>query len=189
VDWSWIAWLASVAAVVVSGAIARSEGVWVRRAGLPMGFANHAGMWGDLLLLPLANAAVVPHLTVGVWIVAAVVFGAAASAWLHAHWYRGGGGDHMWPAHADSPWWSALSWSGWAHVVYVCGELALLSGFVFHSMPANVVLFVTAVLTIHVPIGLLQPRYFRTGQIATLREQRLLLPALAALWAIAVAKL
>ncbi len=98
-------------------------------------------------------------------------------------------GDHMWPAHACGSWWRDLSWSGWAHVLYVTGELTLLAGFLLHTVPGDVVLFVAAIFTIHVPIGLLQPRWFRTGHIATVAEQPLLAPLLVALWAVTLFKL
>ena len=55
-----------------------------------MGFANHGGMWGDLLLLPVANAVIVPHLTSGLWIAPSVALGCVLSVWVHVHWYRGG---------------------------------------------------------------------------------------------------
>ena len=71
-EWSWTTWVVSVLAVVVSGAAAWLEGNWVKRTGLAMGFANHGGMWDDLILLPIANAAIVPHLTVGGWLAPAL---------------------------------------------------------------------------------------------------------------------
>jgi hypothetical protein len=95
----------------------------------------------------------------------------------------------MWPSHAHGVWWRDLSWSGWAHVLYVIGELTLLMGFALHQAPADVVVFVAAVFTVHVPIGLLQPRWFLTGHIATVQEQPLLAPLLLALWAATIVKL
>ena len=169
-----------------------------------MGFANHGGMWSDLLLLSMANAAIVPHLTVGWWVVGAVALATVASVWVHVHWYHPApgnadvnsshavaldGGNHMWPAHAHGSWWRDLSWSGWAHVIYVVGELTLLIGFLLHPIAADVVILVTAIFTIHVPIGLLQPRWFLTGHIATVQEQPLLAPLLLALWAVTLTKL
>ena len=53
-EWSGITWLVSVAAVMVSGAVAAGEGHLAEAPGLDIGFANHGGMWGDLLLLPVA---------------------------------------------------------------------------------------------------------------------------------------
>ena len=82
-------WGASVGAVVLSAAVAWLEGNWVRRSGLSMGFANHGGMWGDLLLLPIANALVVPQLTLGSWLPVAFALSAVASVLVHVHWYRG----------------------------------------------------------------------------------------------------
>jgi hypothetical protein len=213
VDWSWPAWLISVAAVVLSGAIAWSERQWTKRPGLAMGFVNHGGMWSDLLLLSMANAVIVPHLTVGWWLAPALLLAAAASLGVHRHWYHpassgvecpgsresaartavaadsASGGDHMWPSHTQGVWWQDLSCAGWAHVVYVIGELTLLIGFLLHPAPAPVVLFVAAIFTIHVPIGLLQPRWFRTGHIATVQEQPLLAPLLLTLWAVTMTKL
>jgi hypothetical protein len=208
-EFSWTTWVISVAAVVVSGLIARLEGNWRRRPGLGMGFVNHGGMWGDVLWLPLANSVIVPHLTPGPWILVALAASAAASLAVHAFWYGRGRdahcaddrlvalgdeqpgrrrGDHMWPARVDGVWWRDLSWSGWAHVVYVVAELTLLAGFATHAMPAAAIVLVAAVFTLHVPIGLLQPRYFLTGHIATASEQPLLLPLLAALWAAVASK-
>ena len=222
-EWSWATWLISVAAVVMSGAVAWIEGNWIRRRGLAMGFANHGGMWSDLVLLAMANAVVVPHLTWGPWLIGALLVSGVASLWVHAFWYHppplapkfvgdrdskpardlrddahqrspGGDsahnvGDHMWPAHVHGSWWRDLSWAGWAHIVYVTGELALLMGFLVHVMPAEVVMFVAAIFTIHVPIGLLQPRWYRTGHIATMSEQPLLAPLLLTVWAVTMVKL
>jgi hypothetical protein len=191
--WSWITWAVSVAAVLVSGAVAWREGAWKRRPELAMGFVNHGGMWGDLLLLPLANAAIVPHLAPGAWLAAALALGTLASAAAHALWYRGDRAshspEHMWPTRPVGRWYGDLSWAGWLHVVYVIGELSVLIGFALHPMPSAVVIFVTAIFTVHVPLGLLQPRWFLTGHIASPSEQPLLLPCLLALWGVAAGKL
>jgi hypothetical protein len=203
----------SVAAVLLSGAIAWAEGNWQRRPGLAMGIADHGGMWGDLVLLPMANAAIVPYLTIGPWLLVALGAATVASLWVHKHWYTPRAcddegpaaavernaepdlakardrGDHMWPRRVHGTWGRDLSWSGWAHVLYVVGELAVLAGFLVHRVPTDVVILTTAIFTIHVPIGLLQPRWFRTGHIATVREQPLLAPLLMALWAVTMIKL
>ena len=179
-------------AVVVSGVVAWLEGNWTRRPGLAMGFANHGGMWDDLILLPIANAAIAPHLSLGPWGVFAIVASTAASILVHVHWYRGHhvahSPEHMWPVRAHGSWYGDLSVAGWLHVLYVIGELTLLAGFLLFPMPLATVLLVTAVFTIHVPIGLLQPRWFLTGRLATLREQPLLLPCMSALWLTLVLK-
>jgi hypothetical protein len=193
VDWSWTTWIVSALAVVVSGAAAWREGNWRKRPGLAMGFADHGGMWDDLVLLPIANAAIAPHLRLGWWLAPALLAATVASILVHVHWYRGQrevhSPEHMWPSRPYGSWFRDLSIAGWLHVLYVTGELTLLAGFLLHPMPLATVLLVTAIFSIHVPIGLLQPRWFVTGQIATLRQQPLLVPCLAALWFIAAAKM
>jgi hypothetical protein len=192
VEWSWPAWGISVAVVVLSGAVAWLEGNWVRRSGLSMGFANHGGMWGDLLLLPIANAIVVPHLTMGGWLPIACALSTAASVLVHIHWYRGPrathAAEHLWPSRPRGSWHGDLSWAGWLHMLYVAAELTLLAGFLGHATPPLATLLVCAIFTIHVPVGLLQPRWYLTGRIASLREQPLLLPCLSVLWLVTAVK-
>jgi len=79
-EWSGSAWLASIAAVMVSGAVAAYEGHWRRRAGLDLGFADHGGMWGDLLLLPVANAVAVPWIEPGWWLMGPLALAAIGEA-------------------------------------------------------------------------------------------------------------
>lgn len=159
-----------------------------------MGFVNHGGMWGDLVWLPIANAVIVPYLESGVWLVVAFAIGLALSVWVHIHWYRGSkpGGhssEHMWPSRPYGSWWKDLSWAGWAHVFYVAGELTVLIGFLLFPMPDDAITLVALIFTLHVPLGLLQPRWFLTGELAGPRKQPLLLPLLAALWIVAGFKL
>lgn len=191
-EWSWITWWISVAAVIGCGLLAWLEGNWRQRPGLAMGFANHGGMWGDLLLLPIANAVIVPHLISGAWVGVAVALGTLVSLSVHAYWYRGDAvahaGEHMWPSRRCGTWARDLSAAGWAHVIYVAAELTLLAGFLIHPVPANAALLVAMIFTVHVPIGLLQPRYFLTGRLASLREQPLLAPLLLALWGVTSVK-
>jgi hypothetical protein len=155
-------------------------------------------MWGDLVLLPIANAAVVPHLEPDIWIVWALVVATGLSAWAHVHWYRGDRAynprspvhsqEHMWPSRPHGSWWKDLSWAGWAHLVYVAGELTILIGFLVSPMPDEAIAVVCAVFTLHVPLGLLQPRWFLTGEIASPRKQPLLVPLLATLWVVGLVK-
>ena len=191
-EWSWATWIISVIAVGMSGVAAWLEGNWTRRPGLAMGFVNHGGMWDDLILLPIANAAIVPHLSPGPWCAAAIAAATVASILVHVHWYRGHhvthSPEHMWPVRAHGSWYGDLSVAGWLHVFYVIGELTLLAGFLVFPMPRATIVVIAAIFTIHVPIGLLQPRWFLTGRLATLREQPLLLPCISALWLTVVLK-
>jgi hypothetical protein len=112
---------------------------------------------------------------------------------VHHYWYRGHrvthSAEHMWPSRQTGTCFRDLSRAGWLHVLYVIGQLTILIGFLVHPMPRSVVLVVAAVFTVHLFLGLLQPRWFVSGQIATLRQQPLLASLLAALWAVVIAKL
>src|SRR6266511_1935556 len=88
-EFSWAAWAVSVLAVLASALLAWRQRNFAKRPGLDMGFVNHGGMWGDLVLLPIANAMIVPHLQPGAWLIGALALGSALSAWVHVHWYRG----------------------------------------------------------------------------------------------------
>ncbi len=252
-EFSWAAWAVSVLAVLASALLAWRQRNFAKRPGLDMGFVNHGGMWGDLVLLPIANAMIVPHLQPGAWLIGALALGSALSAWVHVHWYRGErvrgsrfevrssefevrssefevrsskfevrstasehvnrniepgtverrsiehrtgssqakphSSEHMWPSRPHGVWWRDLSWAGRAHVVYVACELSVLIGFLLFPMPGEVVAIVWAIFTLHLPLGLLQPRWFLTGEIVGPRKQPLLLPCLAAVWLMSWVKL
>lgn len=188
--WSWTAWALTVAAVGVSGLVAWAEGHWRRRPGLELGFVNHGGMWGDGLLLPVANAVAAPLIPMDGRVIGALLLAATASVLLHVHWHGGtrhGFRDHLWPSRPAAHWARDLSWAGWCHVAFVTGQLAWLMAFAVTAAPLAVVLIVTAVLTIHVPLGLLQPAWLATGHVPR-SNVRLLVAGVAAAWLVAVFK-
>lgn len=188
---SWTAWLMSVAAVVVCGGVAWIEGNWRRREGLDLGFVDHGGMWGDLLLLPIANAIIVPHIVPGRRLLLPLAVSALVSLWLHARWHGGhasGVRDHMWPSRPYGHRFRDLSAAGWMHIIYVIGQFGLIVAWALTPMPAAAVVLVTAVLTAHVPLGLLQPGWVATGHRPT-SATPVLVGALALLWVVAALKL
>jgi hypothetical protein len=190
-EWSGSTWLASIAAVMVSGAVAAYEGHWRRRAGLDMGFADHGGMWGDLLLLPVANAVAVPWIEPGWWLVGPFALATIVSVVLHVWWHGGtrhGVRDHMWPSRPSGRWAADLSLAGWCHVVYVAGELGLLLAWALSPAPRDVVWAVTIILSLHAPLGVLQPAWFATGRLLAV-SVRLVALALGTAWVVAAAKL
>jgi hypothetical protein len=191
VPWSGVTWFLSVAAVAASGAVAAFEGHWRRSAGVQVGFASHGGMWGDAILLPVANALIVPWIVAGVWLAAPLLTGAAASLVLHAWWHGGqrdGIREHMWPSRRTGRWQTDLSRAGWCHVVYVAGELTVLLAYVVTPMPARVVVAVSLILSVHVPLGVLLPAWIASTRV--FREDiGQTVVALAAIWTVAAVKL
>jgi hypothetical protein len=189
-SWSEATWIVSVAAVAVSGAVAAAEGHWRRSARVRVGFASHGGMWGDVVLLPIVNALIVPWVAGGAWLVLPLLVGAAASVALHAWWHGGhehGLRDHMWPSRPTGGWRSDLSWAGWCHVVYVAVEVAVLAAYAVTPMPARVVVLVSVLLTAHVPLGVILPAWSATRRVFRKDLWQTVL-AIAAIWAVAVGK-
>jgi len=189
--WSGATWLASVGAVLVCGAVAAREGHWRRRPGLEMGFADHGGMWGDLLLLPVVNAVAVPWIEPGWWLLGPFASATVISLALHMVWHGGtreGVRDHMWPSRPTGRWAADLSWAGWLHVLYVSGEMALLVAWALSPAPRDVVLMVIAILSLHAPLGMLQPSWFATGRLLP-ANVRLVMLSLGAAWVVGAAKL
>lgn len=189
-EWSWVTWLVSLVAVGVSGAVAAVEGHWRRSPQLQLGFATHGGMWGDALVLPVANALVVPWIGPGLWLAGPLMFGVLASVVIHMWWHGGhheGVRDHVWPARPTGRWHTDLSRSGWCHVVYVAIEVALLMAYAVVPMPAAVVWAVTVMLTVHVLLGVLQPSWVATGRLV---REDIWLAALsvAAVWIVGAVK-
>jgi hypothetical protein len=116
---------------------------------------------------------------------------AAVAVALHAAWHGGtpdGIRDHMWPTRPAAHWARDLSWAGWCHVAFVIGQLGLLLAYAAADVPAAVVVAVTAVLTAHVPLGLLQPSWSATRRVPR-SNQRLLVAALAMAWLVAALKM
>lgn len=190
-EWSWPAWLISVAAVAASGAVAALEGHWSRARGLDIGFGTHGGMWSDALLLSALNALVVPWVEFGSWLFWTLAAGAAGTVALHAWWHGGHGAgfrEHMWPARPTGRWYADLSWAGWCHVVYVAFEVALLVAYIATPVPASVVVAVTLLLTAHVPLGVLLPPWGAARRIYREDVWQTTL-AIVAVWAVAAVKL
>lgn len=156
-----------------------------------MGFVDHGGMWGDVLLLPIANAVIVPWIAPGWWLLGPLAVGALWSVALHAWWHGGRTDavcDHMWPARSHGHWAVDLSLAGWCHVAYVTGQIALLLAFALTRTPPATVLVVALVLTVHVPLGVLQPAWFARRRVFGWSLNTMVV-ALALVWGVAAWKL
>ena len=207
--WSWTAWVVTVAAVALSGAVAAIEGNFQRGARLDMGFVDHGGMWGDLVLLSAANALVIPHVAAAASLlprsaasaapgtfahILCFVAGFALSVLAHRRWYRGERGgrpwrEHMWPTRPHGTWVRDLSAAGWLHLLYMSGQLAIVLAYAITPMPAPAVWAVSGLLSVHVPLGLLQPARAVTGRWNAGASRPMLAGVLLAIWFVAAIKL
>lgn len=159
---------------------------------------NHGGMWGDLIILPVVNGLIVPHLprlnsrrlAVGVALGACAVFAAAVA---HQQWAAmgkaAGTTDFVFPNHQTGMWYRDMSTSGYLHLGYMSAELTLVLAYTFTPIPPRSVVLVSSLLTVHLIIGQVQPGWFTTG---TIWNARTVIPTAASVlltWLVGVYKI
>jgi hypothetical protein len=163
------AFIIVVSLVVISGFASYREGTLMNKK-VTMGFLNHGGMWGDLILMSVVSGSIFPYF---LWKRALIFFVAvsacAFSIIAHVKWARGfreeGITGHMFPAYKNGTWYKDISNAGWMHV----GVMSLLlSGTFMYAaspIPEPVILLVSVLLTAHVFLGTLQPGWFCSGEL------------------------
>jgi hypothetical protein len=189
-------WTASTLVVALCGIVSWNEGTFTSRS-ITMGFANHGGMWGDFLILPIVNgliAAQLPRIsTKRLAILAALFVGAALlSVVIHQQWAGIGQSlritDDVFPSHDSGVWYRDISRAGLLHVVYMSIELCLVFVYVASAMPVTTVLFVSTLLTVHLALGQVQPSWYTTGEIWTARTMVPFLSTVALTWMVSLYK-
>src|SRR3989338_5270614 len=119
-DFSYSACAATVILVAISGLLSFTEGTF-SGGNVTMGFVQHGGMWGDLLILSVVNGFVFPHLTHNFFAVAsALAVSTAVTIAAHAWWAKlaksSGATNHIFPYRQYGVWYYEISMSGWFHI-------------------------------------------------------------------------
>ncbi len=166
-------WLISIAVVVLSALVTMAAGTFTIPRTSGMGFVNHGGMWSDLLLLPVANAVIVPQLRIprgrrAILLALAGVASLLTSIAMHVVWMNLAWSQQsrafMFTDEVRDAWYLALTPSGWIHLGYMTVEMTLLVWYALSPMPRRVTLSVTAVLLLHIPVAILQPGWYVSGK-------------------------
>jgi hypothetical protein len=191
------AWALAEFAVLVCALVSWIEGTFIAGP-VTMGFANHGGMWGDVLFLPVIAAVIVPvvrshkELRPSVKVLLVLV---SAVATLGVHWQWAtigrelGTTDHVFPSHAAGTWLGDMSVAGWLHVAYMTAFLALVFAYAIISVPAKVVWITSAILTLHLLVGQLQPAWYSTGTLMAPTTLASVVATVLAVWVVAAWKL
>ena len=162
-----------------------------------MGFVNHGGMWGDLLILPIAAASIIPRLDArarsATLLLSLFAVAVGLSLFAHAQWSAMGAilqtTDHVFPTHASGLWYRDISVAGWMHVAYMALQLAVFLGYIAVPMPREVILLVSGLLSVHLVIGQIEPGWYSTGEIWVARNVIPTGMCLVITWSVAVLKL
>src|SRR5436309_791269 len=100
--------LITIGAVILSGAMSASEGTLTNKR-VTLGFLNHGGMWGDIILLSVMAGLVIPHAPKRTeLVVVSLLTALALTIPAHAIWGRAfrqnGITGHMFPNHQRGTW-------------------------------------------------------------------------------------
>ncbi len=184
--------VATIVFVAMQAFISFVEGTFAKNRWITMGFINHGGMWGDLLLLPVVNGFLWPYLTIKgellpisvmmfVNCVITVLIHWKWADWLRESETRG----HMFNANSVT----SFTLAGWLHVFYMTIQLTLLMLYVLSVIPPQVVWIISSVLTAHVFLGTVQPGWYCTGKVWTMGNIIPPTVCTALIWLIGVLKL
>jgi hypothetical protein len=191
-------WSACIVFVLAEGLVSYLEGTFTLARPHDMGFIDHGGMWSDVFLLPIANAVIVPCLPKPNRMRVLLYLGLlsvmlAATIWIHVQWMEAGWANglpgFMFLSSSVQPWYLSVRIPGWMHVVFMALEMSLLWAYALSPMPRAVILTVSCILTLHVPVAIVQPGWYTTGRVWSVEN---LLPAMGVLtltWIVAALKL
>ena len=178
-----------VVAVVISGAVSFLEGT-ANSKRVTVGFLNHGGMWGDLIVMSVVTGLVFPHLVRSrIYALSALFIALAITVVAHclwAKWMRNDGiTGHIFPMHATGKWYLDMSGAGWMHMLVMAMLLTVMLMYSVSSLPKNLVIAASLFLTIHLFLGMVQPGWYATGELWTWRNFRPALVVMALVWSIA----
>lgn len=180
-------------AVVISGVVSFLEGIATNKR-VTIGFLNHGGMWGDLIIMSAVTGLVFPYLVKNRIYALSTLF-IALTITLVAHvlwakWMRSDGiTGHMFPTHETGKWYLDMSGAGWMHVLVMAMLLAVMLMYAVSPLPKDVVIAVSLLVSLHVFLGTTQPSWYVTGKWWTLKGFGPPMVIVALLWIIAALKI
>jgi hypothetical protein len=159
-----------------------------------IGFLNHGGMWGDLIILSTVNGLAFPYfLKSWILILSALLTALVVTILAHVQWAKWlrieGTTGHMFPTHKTGEWYLDMSKAGWMHVFVMAALFAAMLMYSLSPLPVKAVVAVSFLLTAHGFLATMQPGWYCTGKLWTWRNVAPPLFATALIWSIAVLKI
>lgn len=170
VEFSWLAWLVTIAFVVAEGLVSVRERTFSRKQmrSLPirLSFLWHWGVViGDLCILPIFNGLVVPYFHLSLLECVAFLFVSFAVtlvchfAWwpttekalgfIYADWNGSSGIREFW--------YRDITVAGWMHVMFMTVELVAIALYILVPMPGSIVWRVGIIFLVFVLLGVIEP--------------------------------
>jgi hypothetical protein len=193
VKFNLTAFIVTVTAVIISGVVSFIEGNFTSK-NVTMGFVNHGGMWGDLIIMSVVTGLVFPYLIKNqIYTLSALFVALTVAIIAHILWAKGMQSEavtgHMFPTHKTGKWYLDMSGAGWMHVLVMAMLLAVFFIYAISPLPKNVVITASLLLTIHVFIAAVQPGWYCTRELWTRRNFGPPLVVTALVWSIAALKI
>ena len=190
---SFAAFSVLVLAVVISGAASFVDGTFTSRR-VTMGFLDHGGMWGNLIIMSVAAGVTVPYLVRSrIIALSSLAIALLVTIIAHVHWAASmrhdGSTGHMFHIHQTGTWYLDLSTAGWMHVLVMTMLLTLALMYAVSPVPVKIVLAMSLLLTAHVFLGMVEPAWYCTGKLWTWPNFAPPLLAAGLIWGIAILKL
>ena len=187
------AFASTIAAVVISGLVSLAEGNLTSKR-VTMGFVNHGGMWGDLMIMPIVAGFMFPYLVRSPMLVIVSSFlSLAVTLIAHAQWadwFRHDGiTGHMFPTHVKGKWYLDLSKAGWMHVLVMTFLTAVVLLYAVSLLPEEVIVTCSLLLTVHFCLSTALPGWYCTGKLWTWRNFGPPLVATGIIWTLAGIKI
>jgi hypothetical protein len=194
----WAALLTALI-VIIEAIISFSEKTFSRKQGrVNLSFCWHWGVSiGDLVILPVVNGLVVPHLSFGIWFFIFLGLSFNITWFCHKAW---------WPdpqnslaqgfifANAKSGhihrnlWYRDMTWAGWIHFLFMTIQIVILGGYLITPMPKDIVSLISWIFIVFIPVAVIEPGIIQTGglQKLTRKDQILTLGMTLALYGLLV---
>lgn len=158
-----------------------------------MGFLNHGGMWGDLIIMSVATGLAFPYLLRSRGLaLSSLVIAVLATIIAHVHWAASmrhdGTTGHIFHISQSGTWYLDLSRAGWMHVLVMATLLTVALMYAVSPLPVKIVVAVSLLFTAHVFLAMVQPGLYCTGKLWTWQNFAPPLFATGLIWGIALLK-
>jgi hypothetical protein len=193
VKFSLPAFIVTVAVVIISGVASFIEGTLTNKK-VTMGFLNHGGMWGDLIIMSVVTGLAFPYFVRSrILVLSSLFIALVVTIIAHVQWAKSFRHDgitgHMFPTYETGIWYLDISGAGWMHVLLMAMLLMVILMYAVSPLPVNVLVAVSLLLTAHVFLATVQPGWYCTGELWTWRNFGAPLFVTILIWSIAILKI
>ena len=168
-DFSWSAYISTILFVLFETMLSWRDKTFSRKQKreppIRISFLWHWGLCiGDLVILPVFNGLVIPHLHFSYLHIVPLFFSAMITTLCHHAWWPKDPSalgvvfpDWRRSERMETFWYRDLSPAGWAHALFMTVQIVLIASYIFTPMPEKVVRLSSALFMLFIPFGVIEP--------------------------------